>query len=33
MIDWAKAKRIFEATGRWSAELGPEPGAPGSRCP
>lgn len=32
-VDWAKAKRIFEATGRWSAELGPEPGAPGSRCP
>jgi len=32
-VDWAKAKRIFEATGRWSQELGPEPGAPGSRCP
>ncbi len=31
-VDWAKAKRIFEATGRWAAELGPEPGAPGSRC-
>lgn len=30
-VDWAKAKRIFEATGRWSQELGPEPGAPGYR--
>lgn len=32
-VDWTKAKRIFEATGRWPAELGPEPGCPGSRCP
>jgi hypothetical protein len=30
-VDWAKARRIFEATGRWSAELGPEPGRPGYR--
>lgn len=28
-IDWGKALRIFAATGRWSNELGPEPGKPG----
>lgn len=30
-VDWAKAKMIYDATGRWPAELGPEPGKPGYR--
>lgn len=30
-VDWAKARRIFDATGRWSSDLGPEPNQPGYR--
>jgi hypothetical protein len=32
-IDWAKALRIYAATGRWNAEFGPEPTQPGYRGP
>lgn len=30
-VDWAKARAIYDATGRWAAELGPEPSQPGYR--
>lgn len=32
-VNWAAALQIFNATGRWSADLGPEPGKPGCRVP
>lgn len=28
-VDWAKAIQIYRATGRWNADLGPEPGQSG----
>lgn len=32
-VNWAAAVRIFEATGRWNAELGGEPGSATYRGP
>lgn len=32
-VNWAAAVQIFEATGRWSNDLGPEPGKPGCKAP
>lgn len=32
-VDWPKALQIYNATGRWSSDLGPEPGKPGCRAP
>lgn len=32
-VNWTAAVQIFNATGRWSADLGPEPGKPGCRVP
>lgn len=32
-VNWAAAVQIFEATGRWSEGLGPEPGKLGYRGP
>lgn len=32
-VNWTAALQIFNATGRWNVELGPEPGKPNYRGP
>lgn len=32
-VNWAAAVQIFNATGRWNQDLGPEPGKPGCKAP
>lgn len=32
-VDWPKALQIFQATGRWNPDLGPEPGHKNYRGP
>lgn len=32
-VNWVAAVQIFNATGRWNQDLGPEPGKPGCKAP